>query len=101
MDYFVVIFGMLDVVLYCECLYVSSWFGMLDVILQDVLIDIVGVCCLGVGEIFFQCGDVFDGLYCVVEGMICIGVMSVDGCEVLLVVLELVNWFGEIGVFDC
>jgi len=85
---------------YRERLHASSWFGTLDARLQDALIDIAAVRRLGAGEVLFRRGDAPDGLYCVVEGTICIGATSADGREALLAVLEPVNWFGEIGVFD-
>ncbi|OCS49430.1 Crp/Fnr family transcriptional regulator [Ralstonia pickettii] len=92
--------GTLDARSFRERLHASSWFGTLDAALQDALIDIAAVRRLGAGELLFQRGDAPDGLYCVVEGTIRIGATSADGREALLAVLEPVNWFGEIGVFD-
>lgn len=85
---------------YRDRLHASSWFGTLTAPLQDALVSIAAVRCLGAGELLFQRGDPPDGLYCVVEGAIRIGATSADGREALLAVLEPVNWFGEIGVFD-
>lgn len=85
---------------YRERLHASSWFGALDTPLQDALLDIATVRRLRAGDVLFRRGDPPDGLYCVVEGTICIGATSADGREALLAVLEPVNWFGEIGVFD-
>jgi CRP-like cAMP-binding protein len=85
---------------YRERLRASSWFGTLAAPLQDTLISIAAVRRLGDGETLFQRGDPPDGLYCVVEGTIRIGATSAEGREALLAVLEPVNWFGEIGVFD-
>ncbi|GAQ27181.1 crp/Fnr family transcriptional regulator [Ralstonia sp. NT80] len=64
------------------------------------MIGIAAVRRLGAGDVLFRRGDPPDGLYCVVEGTICIGATSAEGREALLAVLEPVNWFGEIGVFD-
>ncbi|ANH76653.1 crp-like helix-turn-helix domain protein [Ralstonia insidiosa] len=89
-----------DAASYRERLHASSWFGALDVSLQDALIGIAAVRRLGAGDVLFRRGDPPDGLYCVVEGTICIGATSAEGREALLAVLEPVNWFGEIGVFD-
>ena len=90
----------LDAAPYRERLHASSWFGTLETPLQDALIGIAALRRLGAGEILFRRGDPPDGLYCVVEGTIRIGATSADGREALLAVLEPVNWFGEIGVFD-
>ncbi|WP_439893539.1 Crp/Fnr family transcriptional regulator (plasmid) [Ralstonia sp. 25C] len=89
-----------DVAPYRERLHASSWFGSLETSLQDALIAIATVRRLRAGEVLFRRGAPPDGLYCVVEGTICIGATSADGREALLAVLEPVNWFGEIGVFD-
>ncbi|AST34712.2 Crp/Fnr family transcriptional regulator [Ralstonia solanacearum] len=83
-----------------ERLYASSWFGALGTPLQDALIDMAVVRRLGSGEALFRRGDPSDGLYCVVDGAIRVGATRADGRESLLAVLEPVNWFGEIGVFD-
>ncbi|WP_414706755.1 Crp/Fnr family transcriptional regulator [Ralstonia sp. UBA689] len=85
---------------YRERLHASSWFGALEPTMQDALIGIAAVHRLGAGDMLFRRGDAPDGLYCVLEGTICIGATSADGREALLAVLEPVNWFGEIGVFD-
>ena len=90
----------LDAAPYRERLHASSWFGTLETPLQDALIGIAALRRLGAVEILFRRGDPPDGLYCVVEGTIRIGATSADGREALLAVLEPVNWFGEIGVFD-
>ena len=100
MDHPVTTSRTLDAASYRERLHASSWFGTLEAPLQDALISIAAVRRLGAGEILFQRGDPPDGLYCVVEGTIRIGATSADGREALLAVLEPVNWFGEIGVFD-
>lgn len=89
-----------DAASYRERLHASSWFGSLETALQDALIGIAAVHRLGPGDVLFRRGEPPDGLYCVVEGTICIGATSAEGREALLAVLEPVNWFGEIGVFD-
>jgi CRP-like cAMP-binding protein len=45
-------------------------------------------------------GDSDDGLYCVLGGLVRIGAASASGKEALLAVIEPVNWFGEIALFD-
>lgn len=85
---------------YRERLHASSWFGALEPTLQDALVGIATVRRLGAADVLFRRGDPPDGLYCVLDGTICIGATSADGREALLAVLEPVNWFGEIGVFD-
>ncbi len=52
------------------------------------------------GERLFTRGDSDDGLYCVLDGLVRIGAASSAGKEALLAVIEPVNWFGEIALFD-
>jgi CRP-like cAMP-binding protein len=85
---------------YRERLHASSWFGALGTPLQDALIGMAAVRRVTGGATLFLRGDPSDRLYCVVDGAIRIGATSADGRESLLAVLEPVNWFGEIGVFD-
>ncbi|CAJ0730589.1 Crp/Fnr family transcriptional regulator [Ralstonia mannitolilytica] len=89
-----------DAASYRERLQASSWFGGLGAPAQDALLRVATVRRLAAGTPLFRRGDPPDGLYCVVEGTIHIGATSPDGREALLAVLEPVNWFGEIGVFD-
>jgi CRP/FNR family cyclic AMP-dependent transcriptional regulator len=55
---------------------------------------------LAAGERLFTRGDSDDGLYCVLDGLVRIGAASSAGKEALLAVIEPVNWFGEIALFD-
>jgi CRP-like cAMP-binding protein len=52
------------------------------------------------GQRLFSRGDADDGLYCVLDGLMRIGAPSSAGKEALLAVIEPVNWFGEIALFD-
>ncbi|MCT7318098.1 Crp/Fnr family transcriptional regulator [Ralstonia sp. CHL-2022] len=92
--------GPLSAALYRDRLHASNWFGGLGKPLQELLIDMAIVRRLADGEVLFRRGDPPDGLYCVVEGGIRVRATTADGREALLAVLEPVNWFGEIGVFD-
>ena len=92
--------GPLSAALYRDRLHASNWFGGLGKPLQEILIDMAIVRRLADGEVLFRRGDPPDGLYCVVEGGIRVRATTADGREALLAVLEPVNWFGEIGVFD-
>ncbi len=55
---------------------------------------------LAAGQRLFTRGDSDDGLYCVLDGLVRIGAASSAGKEALLAVIEPVNWFGEIALFD-
>jgi CRP-like cAMP-binding protein len=68
--------------------------------LQMQLIEAGRVERLAAGQRLFSRGDADDGLYCVLDGLLRIGAASPAGKEALLAVIEPVNWFGEIALFD-
>ncbi|WCM23441.1 Crp/Fnr family transcriptional regulator [Paraburkholderia bryophila] len=78
----------------------SAWFRSAPADLQTQLIEAGRVERLVAGQRLFTRGDTDDGLYCVLDGLVRIGAASSAGKEALLAVIEPVNWFGEIGLFD-
>lgn len=78
----------------------SAWFRSAPVAMQEQLIEAGRVERLAAGQRLFTRGDSDDGLYCVLDGLVRIGAASSDGKEALLAVIEPVNWFGEISLFD-
>ncbi|MDE1180242.1 Crp/Fnr family transcriptional regulator [Paraburkholderia sp.] len=78
----------------------SGWFRALPDALRESLLAHGRVRALAAGERLFMRGDADDGLYCVLDGIVRIGAASVAGREALLAVIEPVNWFGEIALFD-
>jgi CRP/FNR family transcriptional regulator, cyclic AMP receptor protein len=78
----------------------SAWFRAAPADLRMQLLDAGRVESLAAGQRLFTRGDADDGLYCVLDGLIRIGAASSTGKEALLAVIEPVNWFGEIALFD-
>jgi CRP-like cAMP-binding protein len=78
----------------------SAWFRSAPGALQMQLIEAGRVERLVAGQRLFSRGDADDGLYCVLDGLMRIGAPSSAGKEALLAVIEPVNWFGEIALFD-
>ncbi|WP_118184216.1 Crp/Fnr family transcriptional regulator [Paraburkholderia phosphatilytica] len=78
----------------------SAWFQAIPADLRDWLKANGRVVKRAAGERLFMRGDPDDGLYCVLDGLIRIGAASFAGKEALLAVIEPVNWFGEITLFD-
>jgi CRP/FNR family cyclic AMP-dependent transcriptional regulator len=78
----------------------SAWFRAAPAALRTQLVERGRVRPLQAGERLFMRGDPDDGLYCVLDGLIRIGAASFAGKEALLAVIEPVNWFGEIALFD-
>ncbi|MCI0151139.1 Crp/Fnr family transcriptional regulator [Paraburkholderia sediminicola] len=78
----------------------SAWFRSAPAAMQAQLIEAGRVERLAAGQRLFTRGDSDDGLYCVLDGRVRIGAASSAGKEALLAVIEPVNWFGEIALFD-
>jgi CRP-like cAMP-binding protein len=78
----------------------SAWFRSAPAAMQAELIETGRVEHLAAGQRLFTRGDSDDGLYCVLDGLMRIGAASAEGKEALLAVIEPVNWFGEIALFD-
>jgi CRP-like cAMP-binding protein len=82
-----------------ELLDGSAWFRAAPDALRMKLIE-MGRTRLPAGQRLFSRGDADDGFYCVLDGLMRIGAASASGKEALLAVIEPVNWFGEIALFD-
>jgi CRP/FNR family transcriptional regulator, cyclic AMP receptor protein len=78
----------------------SVWFRSAPADMRQRLIEAGRVERLAAGQRLFTRGDADDGLYCVLDGLVRIGAASSAGKEALLAVIEPVNWFGEIALFD-
>jgi CRP-like cAMP-binding protein len=78
----------------------SAWFRSAPAPMRAQLVDVGRVEHLAGGQRLFTRGDSDDGLYCVLDGLVRIGAASSAGKEALLAVIEPVNWFGEIALFD-
>ena len=78
----------------------SAWFRAAPEALRTQLVQLGRVERLQTGERLFRRGDPDDGLYCVLDGLMRISAASFAGKEALLAVIEPVNWFGEIALFD-
>ena len=78
----------------------SAWFRAAPEALRAQLVESGRLQRLAAGERLFMRNDPDDGLYCVLDGLMRIGAASFAGKEALLAVIEPVNWFGEITLFD-
>lgn len=78
----------------------SVWFRAVPQALRAQLLELGQVQRLAAGERLFSRGAPDSGLYCVLDGLMRIGAASVAGKEALLALIEPVNWFGEITLFD-
>jgi CRP/FNR family transcriptional regulator, cyclic AMP receptor protein len=78
----------------------SAWFRAAPQALREQLLERGRTRQLPAGQRLFSRGDADDGFYCVLDGLVRIGAASAGGKEALLAVIEPINWFGEIALFD-
>lgn len=85
---------------YLPVLQKGLWFNDLPTHAVAPLLDAAVVQQLHAGQQLFLRGDVFDGIYCVVEGGLRLTGIAPDGQENLFSVISPPTWFGEIAFFD-
>jgi CRP/FNR family cyclic AMP-dependent transcriptional regulator len=79
----------------------NSWFKDCPSELQDALLVHSRQCKLASGEALYRQGDAPDqGLYCVLDGAICIGSCTPGGAASMVVYLEPFHWFGDVSLID-
>lgn len=88
---------------YRPLLMQGKWFSQISPALQQGLLDAAVVRTLASGERLFLRGAPSCGLYAVVDGFVRISGVSGDaesGKEAVLIMVEPLDWFGEIALFD-
>ena len=78
----------------------SAWYASLPDDLAVGLASSAVVKRLTLGQRLFARYDAFDGIYCVLDGLIQIRGMAADGHEAVLAIVGSPQWFGEIALFD-
>jgi len=78
----------------------GAWFASLPSATAELLLSRMVVRHLRARELLFERGDPFDGLYCVVRGVLKLGNVHADGRESIMGLTEASQWFGEIALFD-
>lgn len=78
----------------------GQWFRSLPADVQQRLLSSARLKNLAAQQYLFYRNDVFDGLYCVLDGALRINSHNEQGKEALLAVIEPCNWFGEIALID-
>jgi CRP-like cAMP-binding protein len=78
----------------------SAWFASLPEELATGLASCAVVKRLTIGQRLFARYDAFDGIYCVLDGLIRIRGIGEDGQEAVLAIVGSPQWFGEIALFD-
>lgn len=83
-----------------DLLHHNIWFAQLEVHFQDFIIQHGKIMPMDKHQTAFHSGDVFDGIYAVLEGSICLGYIDLHGKEAVSAIIEPIMWFGEISLVD-
>lgn len=86
--------------LHQDILEQDKWFSSLPEATRQLLLDKAKSRHLQDGNALFFQGDAFDGIYCLVSGVIRISSETETGVSGILAMIEKGQWFGEIGLFD-
>src|SRR2546426_409493 len=78
----------------------DQWFSSLPMAVRQLLLQKAQLRSLQDGNALFFRGDAFDGIYCLVSGMIRISCETEAGVSGILALIEKGQWFGEVGLFD-
>src|SRR5690606_35253607 len=78
----------------------NTWFSKLPVLFQDNLLAHAETFWVEKGQSVFHSGELFNGIYAVLEGAIGLGATDIHGKEAVSAIVEPVVWFGEISLID-
>ncbi|MGC4062835.1 MAG: Crp/Fnr family transcriptional regulator [Aquabacterium sp.] len=78
----------------------DKWFASLPEASRELLLQHAQPRLLQDGNALFFQGDPFDGIYCLVDGIIKISCETETGVSGILAMIEKGQWFGEVGLFD-
>lgn len=78
----------------------NIWFSQLHAHFKDFIIQHAKIIHVQKEQMVFHAGDVFDGIYAVLEGSIYLGYINIHGKEAVSAIVEPIMWFGEISLVD-
>jgi CRP/FNR family transcriptional regulator, cyclic AMP receptor protein len=78
----------------------SAWFASIPDDLAMRLLCNAQLRQFNKSEKLFSYGDTSDGLYCLVDGVVCLTRVTQEGRESLLTTLDAPHWFGIVSLFD-
>ena len=81
-------------------LYNNQWFAHLSSDLQQYITNHSQLLTFEKNQAIFRAGDLFDGIYAVLEGAVRLGYINVQGHEAVSAIAEPIMWFGEISLVD-
>lgn len=83
-----------------ELLEKNWWFSQLPEIFQKFIRQYSIVQNYQREQAIFRSGDIFNGIYAVLEGRVCLGYIDIQGNESIAAIVDPIMWFGEISLVD-
>ncbi|MFC6053019.1 cyclic nucleotide-binding protein [Acinetobacter sp. Ac_877] len=78
----------------------NVWFSELPPIFQTFILEKSQLLHAEKDQKIFLSGDIFNGLYAVLEGSVRLGYIDIQGKEAVAAIVEPIMWFGEISLVD-
>ena len=85
---------------YIKQLENNHWYSKLPNTFQSFILEKGRLLSINKDQTVFNSGDVFNGIYAVLEGSIRLGYIDIEGNEAIAAIAEPIMWFGEISLVD-
>lgn len=86
--------------IYIKHLEQNIWFAQLPVVFKDFIVNCAVQQRFDKEQSIFHSGDIFNGIYAVLEGAVRLGYIDIHGKESVAAIVEPIMWFGEISLVD-
>lgn len=86
--------------IYIKHLEQNIWFAQLPAVFKDFIVNCAVQQRFDKEQSIFRSGDIFNGIYAVLEGAVRLGYIDIHGKESVAAIVEPVMWFGEISLVD-
>ncbi len=90
---------MLDIS-YLKYLENNIWFSQLPELFKQFILNHAQYHHYEKEQKIFHTGDLFNGIYAVLEGAVRLGYIDINGNEAVAAIVEPIMWFGEISLVD-
>mgnify|MGYP003599689016 CR=1 FL=1 len=78
----------------------NLWYSQLEPSFQQFILEHAHMLEVQKDQSIFLSGDIFNGLYAVLEGAVRLGYIDIQGKEAVAAIAEPIMWFGEISLVD-
>lgn len=86
--------------IYIDHLVQNVWFTQLPVLFKNFIVNSAVQLHFDKEQTIFHAGDLFNGIYAVLEGAVRLGYIDIHGKAAVAAIVEPIMWFGEISLVD-